>query len=214
MERLELTGGYDPSKFANEDAEEEAPKYTIPSAQPKKEVISRFAHKEGMGRTTYEGDLDAQGQRAAQEASELALLGDMLGGGGGGGGGKTSSSSSADPLSGLTNPSSKDDYTKLGRAIASGYVIEYQGRPGAHYKALMKALVRGMLAPCSVADVRDLEKEVATIKAEKEKEKKDEEAKKAGKKGKGKGAHLKMERDDDVDDGTGGDYIDEYDDFM
>ena len=207
LEKLQLGGGYDAAKFAGEDEEAEAPKFSVPESQPKKQVVSRYAHKEGMGAQQYAGDLDRAGQLRAQEESEMAAISDMFGGDGAG----------RDAAALLSfAPKSKEEFEQFGAMVAEHFITDYYGKSGAHYKAMVKALLRKVAAPCTLADVRDLDKEISNIRTEKEREKKEEEAKNAAKGKKGKrGGHLKMERDVTAGmEGDDGDYIDEYDDFM
>jgi len=198
-------GAYNAAKFAGEDEEEEAPKYSVPETQAKKEVVKRFAHKEGMGVQAYVGDVtDKLQQQRLQEEGELALLKDMMGGGG---------KSELDAFV----PKTKEDFERYADLVSSQYVTAFHGKPGAHYKAMIKQLVKAVMAPCSAADLRDFSKDVAAIAKDKDREEKErvESLKRRGKKGK----PLRMAADDQ--DLTGGLEGDKYaamadieDDFM
>jgi len=198
-------GAYNAAKFAGEDEEEEAPKYSVPETQAKKEVVKRFAHKEGMGVQAYVGDVtDKLQQQRLQEEGELALLKDMMGGGG---------KSELDAFV----PKTKEDFERYADLVSAQYVTAFHGKPGAHYKAMIKQLVKAVMAPCSAADLRDFSKDVAAIAKDKDREEKEraESLKRRGKKGK----PLRMAADDQ--DLTGGLEGDKYaamadieDDFM
>lgn len=57
-EALLKNNGYDASKFQDEEEEEDdEPKYVVPQTQPKKERVSKYAHKESMGLQPNVGDV-------------------------------------------------------------------------------------------------------------------------------------------------------------
>jgi len=155
-EALTKAGGYDASKFEGEDEEEDSPKYVVPESQPKKERVSKYAHKENMGVQKYVGDVtDKLAQQRLQQEAELGTIAETFGAG-----------REVNELDRFI-PVKKEDYKKFGKMVAQQYVVVQHGKPGAHYKVLIKSLMREVAEPCTASDLRDLETEVAKLRKEK-----------------------------------------------
>lgn len=158
------------SKFADEDAEEEAPKWqsSVPKTQAPKPKISKYDESRGA-QAADEGPLDdpiaekLRQQRLVEEADYAATM-ELFG-------------TNRDIDSFI--PKSIKDYEELGQALAAKYLLPHARGNGAGYKAGLKALLHAAMKPLTVQEAKDVETTVAGIRSEKVKE---EKATAAGKK--------------------------------
>jgi len=144
--------------------------------------------------TPEEAKLRAQ---RLQEEGELRAMQDMFAGTG-----------LKSELDGFV-PKSKGDFERWGEIVAKEHVLLWHGKPGAHFKALVKALVGEVTKCMTLVELKELEKQVTDEKKRVERE--DTERKQAStKKGQKKVAKANVSAglDDDIYDDDVGDDLD------
>lgn len=167
-----VTGADESDKFADEDEEEEKPKWegTVPKPQQAKPKVSKYDESRGAhDLSTSSSPLDdpiaekLRQQRLVEEADFKATM-DLFGGDG----------RDLDTFI----PKSTKDFEELGRIIVAKYLLPHCDSDGARpkntaaYKAGVKALMRMALRPLTASEVKDVEVSVAAIRSEKVKEEK------------------------------------------
>lgn len=169
------------SRFAGEDEEEEEePKWkkNVPASEKKKEDPKKKVYERGSV-TIPDEPLDdpvAEKRRQQQlsEAADLKAAEELFGTG-----------LSLDKGA----PKTAKEAEEFGRGLALKYMAPLAASQ--HYKAALKALVKGAVQPSSVQDIKDLEACLAGVRSDKIKE---ENAAKLAKKGEGKKKTLNAGR--------------------
>lgn len=153
----------DSSKFADEDAEEEAPEWqnNVPKTQAQKPKMSKYDESRGA-QAVDGGPLDdpiaekLRQQRLVEESDYTATM-ELFG-------------TDRDLESFI--PKSTKDFEELGQALAAKYLLPHaRGNPSG-YKAGVKALLHAALRPLSAQETKDVETAVSGIRSEKLKEEK------------------------------------------
>jgi len=159
---LQAAATYDRSKFEGEDEElEQEKQHDIPSSQPKKDKKVVGSDKERMGLHQDETLSDPLAEKMRQqrlvEQSDLMSARDLFG---------TSGSGSMSALDTMVCKT-KEDYEKYGELVSKTYLCHYQQHPGAHYKPMMKSLLKAALAGSSAGELKDMALFVAKLQEDK-----------------------------------------------
>jgi translation initiation factor 3 subunit J len=154
----------DANAFADEDEEEEAPKWegTVPRPQQAKPKQSKYDESRGA-QAADSGPLDdplaerLRQQRLVEEADFKAAL-ELFGEGG------------RDLETFI--PKSAKDFEELGQILAAKFLLPHAKTGAAPYKAGLKSLLHAALRPLSANEVKDVETCVSGVRSEKIKEEK------------------------------------------